>query len=230
MYPSCFFEIEERMPKPINVTISPDERKKLENVRRSRTSGNQAERAHYVLLAAQGISANKIAERLNRNPHTIRCWIKRYLSCGIPGLNDIKGSGRPNNLRNEAKKLLPKLLAASPKSYGYQQSGWQLNLLIEQLTKDLGKISEKTVVRALHELGWVYKRFSKTLPADAPTKEEKITRINEIVGTIKHEQSKGECEILFCDESHFSNEPYVQRGWFKRGEKKTSANKQKEKK
>lgn len=30
-------------------------------------------------------------------------------------------------------------------------------------------------------------------------------------------------EILFIDESHFSNEPYVQRGWFLVGEKKKAA-------
>lgn len=230
MYPQRFLRIEERMPKPINVTLSIEEREALESLRRSRTSGNHAERAHYVLLAEQGISAGQIGKQLTRNPHTIRCWIKRYLSRGIPGLCDIKGTGRPNHLRKGAKKLLPKLLEDSPKNYGYQQAGWQLNLLIEQLSKKLGNISEKTVVRALHELGWVYKRFSKTLPADAPTKEEKIIRINEINNTIKQERSKGDCEILFCDESHFSNEPYVQRGWFKRGEKKTSAYKQKEKK
>ena len=29
-------------------------------------------------------------------------------------------------------------------------------------------------------------------------------------------------EIFFSDESHFSNQPYVSRGWFKRGEKKSS--------
>lgn len=214
------------MPAPIQIKLSSDEKAALKKLRQCRTRGNQAERAHYVLLSDKGISANEIANQLERNAHTIRCWLKRYKSQGISGLYDNKGTGRPRSLREASKKLLPKLLNNSPKNYGYQQSGWQINLLIEQLTQELGSVSEKTVVRALHELGFVYKRFSKTLPLDAPTKDEKKARINEITDNIKQAQSKEDCEVLFCDESHFSNAPYVQRGWFKRGEKKTSTDKQ----
>jgi len=43
-------------------------------------------------------------------------------------------------------------------------------------------------------LGYVYKRFSKTLPENAPTALEKKNRVNEIVAAI---------EVLFVDESHF---------------------------
>jgi hypothetical protein len=48
---------------------------------------------------------------------------------------------------------------------------------------------------------------------------KKKARVNEIVEKIKQKTAE-ETEILFADESHFSNQPYVQRGWFKRGEKK----------
>jgi len=42
-------------------------------------------------------------------------------------------------------------------------------------------------------------------------------------GTARHFQwnkQQNTIEILFEDESHFNNEPYVERSWFKRGEKK----------
>ena len=68
-------------------------------------------------------------------------------------------------------------------------------------------------------LGFVYKRFSKTLPANAPTADEKKVRINAIVDEVGKYATK-DIEILFVDESHFSNQPYVSRGWFKCGEKK----------
>ena len=43
--------------------------------------------------------------------------------------------------------------------------------------------------------------------------------IAKIVEQISKDTPK-DIEILFVDESHFSNQPYVSRGWFKRGEKK----------
>jgi transposase len=44
--------------------------------------------------------------------------------------------------------------------------------------------------------------------------------VEEIIAEIKGAQSEQELEVLFVDESHFSNEPYVQRGWFRVREKK----------
>lgn len=63
----------------------------------------------------------------------------------------------------------------------------------------------------------MYKRFSKTLPANAPSADDKKARINAIVDEIGKYSTK-DIEVLFVDESHFSNQPYVSRGWFKCGE------------
>jgi transposase len=37
--------------------------------------------------------------------------------------------------------------------------------------------------------------------------------VDEIVSAIQSKQSERDLVVLFADESHFSNEPYVQRGW-----------------
>ncbi|KTC69022.1 hypothetical protein Lbir_2216 [Legionella birminghamensis] len=208
------------MPKAITAVITDAQKEELFKLRNSRTGKNTAERAHYVLLSSEGKSINKISEQMARNPHTVRCWIKRYLRYGISGLRDKSSRGRPNQLREEVRKQLNQLLEESPKKYGYQQSGWQINLLLDQLKKTIDSVSATTVKRALHEHGWVYKRFSKKPPINAPTKEEKAAHIEKMVATIEKQGLEHEIEVLFADESHFSNEPYVERGWFKRGEKK----------
>lgn len=51
------------------------------------------------------------------------------------------------------------------------------------------------------------------MPLNAPSSAEKMTKAGEIVGAIK-QYAPGDIEILFADESHFSNQPYVSRGWF----------------
>ena len=60
----------------IRLTLSPEEQAHLEQTRRTRL--HLAERCHYVLLNAQGWSVPQIAQRLNRNEHTIRTWLKAY--------------------------------------------------------------------------------------------------------------------------------------------------------
>lgn len=47
--------------------------------------------------------------------------------------------------------------------------------------------------------------------------------MDEIVADIVATQGEHECAILFVDESHFTNEPYVQRGWQRIKEKKKVA-------
>ena len=39
----------------------------------------------------------------------------------------------------------------------------------------------------------------------------------EIVAAIHARQTERPVEVLWVDESHFTNEPYVQRGWFRKG-------------
>lgn len=211
------------MPKAITAVITEEQKQELLKLRKARTGNNTAERAYYVILSSEGKTIDEISVQMNRNPHTIRCWIKRYLQYGLSGLMDKCSPGRPDQLKAKVKKQLNELLNESPKKYGYQHAGWQINLLLDQLNKTIGLVSATTVKRALHEHGWVYKRFSKKTPLNAPSKEEKAAHIEKMVAAIGKKGLEHEIEVLFADESHFSNEPYVERGWFKRGEKKISS-------
>lgn len=202
----------------IRISLSEEEKAALNRLRRDQKS-NIGERAHYILLSDTGKSVPEIAKHLSRNGHTIRLWLKRYLEEGIPGLKTKKQPGRPAKKALAIESQVQELLNKSPKDYGYQEAGWQLNLLRDWFAKQGIHACDNTIVKSLNKLGYVYKRFSKTLPENAPTAEQKKERISEIVGEIS-KYSAMDNEILFVDESHFSNQPYVNRGWFKCGEKK----------
>ena len=202
----------------IRISLSPEEKTALNQLRLNRNS-NIGERAHYVLLSNEGSSIPEIAEHLNRNKHTIRLWIKRYVNEGISGLKNQKQPGRPAKKAPIIEVQLEMLLNKSPQEYGYQEAGWQLNILRDWFSKKGVQACDNTLVKSLNKLGFVYKRFSKTMPENAPSSTEKKERIAEIVEVIGKDTGS-DTEILFVDESHFSNQPYVSRGWFKRGEKK----------
>jgi transposase len=202
----------------IRISLSAEEKAALTRLRLDRSS-NISERAHYVLLSDTGKSIYAISQQLARNQHTIRLWLKRYKEDGIEGLKDKKQPGRPARKAPLIELYLAELLNESPQAYGYQEAGWQLNLFRDWLKKQGLDACDNTLVKSLNKLGFVYKRFSKTMPANAPSAEAKKIHIAKIVEQISKDTAK-DIEILFVDESHFSNQPYVSRGWFKRGEKK----------
>jgi hypothetical protein len=76
--------------------------------------------------------------------------------------------------------------------------------------------STRTVTRALKDMGYVYKRPSKTVPGHAPSKEEKREAVQEMVQNIIERIDLDNSVIYALDESHFSTEPYLVRGWFKK--------------
>ena len=57
--------------------------------------GRVSERAHFVLLSAQGYSAPEIGDLLDYDAQTVRIWLKAYQQQRCAGLADAPRSGRP---------------------------------------------------------------------------------------------------------------------------------------
>lgn len=202
----------------IRILLSEEEKAGLNRLRLSQRS-KIGERAHYVLLSNEGRSVSEIAKHLSRNEHTIRLWLNRYIENGLFGLETRNKPGRLAKKAPVIESHLTELLSKSPQDYGYQEAGWQINLLQDWFNKQGVPACDKTIAKSMNKLGFVYKRFSKAIPLNTPSAAEKKARISKIVEEISQDKAL-DIEILFADESHFSNQPYVSRGWFKRGEKK----------
>ncbi len=69
----------------LRLTLTEEEQASLVRLRLKRKA-SIGERAWYVLLLSSGKSIAEITNQTGRNHHTIRLWIKRYLSEGIVGL------------------------------------------------------------------------------------------------------------------------------------------------
>jgi transposase len=153
----------------IRLDLTPEEISQLETIRRRRRSP-VAERCHYVLLNAQGFSVPRIAQRLERNEHTIRKWLKAYRDQGLAGLHK---AGRPATKGEKLNQQLDTLLSHVPSVYGYIEAGWTVALLRDCLRQQGFHVSDATVRRHLTSGGWVDKRFAKVIPSTAPTAEQK---------------------------------------------------------
>ena len=200
----------------IRVTLTPEQRNHVEKYR-SQASSENSEKALMVLLSDEGHSPPKIATMLKRNAHTVRDWLSRYNTEGLSGLTRISPPGRPRKEREFALQELPSLLAQSPTNVGYCDVAWTVSLLADALEKRYGsKISDDTVERSLAELGYTYKRPMKSVPERAPSKKEKQEQFNKMLDEVKDFVRDKAAEIYLLDESHFSSEPYLVRGWFKK--------------
>ncbi len=214
----------------IKIQVTNEQRLKLEGYRKQ-ASSKDSEKALMALLSNDGKSVPEIASMLKRNQHTIRDWLKRYRSKGINGLNRNFSPGRPNTMRKKIKQRIEQIIGDSPIKHGYQDSTWSVPLITYEVNKSLNlNASSKTVTRALKNMGYVYKRPSKKIPGHAPSKEEKQDTIKKMVREILKIIDQKESVIYTLDESHFSTEPYLVQGWFKKRWPPQDSNTQKERK
>ncbi|MBF0227719.1 MAG: IS630 family transposase [Desulfobacterales bacterium] len=203
----------------IRIKLSEEERKQLKE-HRTRRDANLSERCLYILLSDEGKSISEIAELTKRNEHTIRFWIAQYENGGIERLKGLSPPGRPSKKGVKIYPIILEIVPKDPSEFGYIEAGWTVNMIVDYLKKQGIEVGASTVKRALKKNGWVYKRFKKTIPTNVPSSEDKKAKINEIIAEIKKDKKIKDVEIFFVDESHFTNGPYVQKGWFLIGEDK----------
>ena len=86
------------MPRhsPYRIELSDEERRVLESLARSYTLPYwQVVRAQMVLLAADGLRNDQIADRLRCRREVVSQWRKRFFEQGMAGLEDRPRRGRP---------------------------------------------------------------------------------------------------------------------------------------
>ena len=203
--------------RKIEIKLRAADRGDLDGMRR-KYNDYRSERALAVLHCALGKSARQIEMLLHRTEKTVRSWLNAYQLHGIGGLSRSYSPGRPNQRSLKFAPRMEEYLSKTPEDYGWGEGVWSIKVLIAQYEKETGlRISEDSVERALKESGYSFKRAKLTTPAQSPSREEKLARVQAIAAEIMALKKVGDVEVMFLDESHFSTEPYVARGWHKRG-------------
>ncbi|MGH9169178.1 MAG: helix-turn-helix domain-containing protein [Acidimicrobiia bacterium] len=91
-------ERREDMPRrsPYVIELSPEERGALERMAAKYSSPyREVMRAKIVLYAAEGLSNEDIASRLDLPRQVVSKWRKRFFEEGMPGLAERPRRGRP---------------------------------------------------------------------------------------------------------------------------------------
>lgn len=115
-------------------------------------------RADGVLLIAGGMSVTQAANLFGCARNSLRNWAKRYLAEGRDGLADRGRRGCPPKLDEAARAVLATALEAMPLDYDYPVTTWTVADLTDLLGRHGYRVSTATVYRALHDMGYRYRR------------------------------------------------------------------------
>jgi transposase len=131
-------------------------------------------RTFALLMWGRGSAIAEIASLLNVRRQSVYNWIATYLQSGDPAcLRDRDRSGRPARWSAAIETRLAALLGLAPDQLGYLAVNWTVPLLQDQLERDTHvQFSDDTIRRALHRLGYVWKRYRYVLAPD-PDLEKK---------------------------------------------------------
>ena len=89
------------------IAVSAEDCAELERIVRARRCERRTlERAQIVLLAGEGMSAARIAERVGCSEKLVARWRSRYERDGLAGLLDLPRAGRPLTHGPETRALL----------------------------------------------------------------------------------------------------------------------------
>jgi transposase len=163
------------------ITLNNTQKLELQQVARQ-AIGRTSERAHFVLLSAQGQSAPEIGRLMGYNPQTIRTWLQTYQKRACAGLVDQARSGRPRK-QPHLTAIVQAQTSQPPPNSGYLQACWTVALLVLHLVQHFKVVaSPSSVRRALHQAGFGWKR-PKLAPARRPDphKEAKLAHITQVL-------------------------------------------------
>jgi transposase len=121
----------------------------------------QLKRAQGLLAVAEGIAVVEIARRLAVCRDTIYAWVARFRERSeaiAERLRDRPRCGRPDELFQKLLARLAQLMETTPGTFGYRHAEWTVGLLQAQLACEQIHASGGSIRRALHALGYRWKR------------------------------------------------------------------------
>ncbi|MBA0084546.1 MAG: IS630 family transposase [Acidobacteria bacterium Pan2503] len=132
---------------PAHIELTSEEETTLRHWTRQGTSEQRlVERARVVLLSHEGLTVEKIAERLDTRPARVSKWRQRFMQSRLEGLSDAPRSGKPNKYTEHTEERVLKTLDEPPPK-GWSQ--WNGKLLAQRLRD----VSEDHVWRILRRRG-----------------------------------------------------------------------------
>ena len=145
----------------VALRLTARDREALAEKARSSTAARETRRALALLDLDAGEAPTRVAQRYRVGRSTVYEWAARWHDTDRPRgerLRDAERPGRPPDTRDAAEDVLAELMPTAPTAHGYRHPAWTTPLLLAHLRRQGVEASDTTVRRALHRLGYRWKR------------------------------------------------------------------------
>ena len=155
------------------ITLTEAQRTELEAAGAVEKRARRWKRYQAVLLRGEGLTVAAVATALRCSQASVYAWTAAWRRDGAVGLREGHHSGGPVKLDVAGERMLVDLLATDPQTRGHRATGWTVPLLRGELAQAGDVVSERTIRRALHRLGYRWKRPRYILGRPDPAYAEK---------------------------------------------------------
>jgi transposase len=142
----------------MQIELSATEWDELEQAQRQERRVRHWRRYQAIRLIAQGQSPQTVAAAVGCRLSSVYSWVAIWKQVGRAGLLEPRHGGRSRRVDAEGIRQVEALLATDPHELGEQATEWTAPLLLAHLSRAGYDMSEHTLRRTLHRLGWRWKR------------------------------------------------------------------------
>lgn len=157
----------------MSVTLTPAQRAGLETAAATESRVRRWKRYRAILLRGEGLTVPAVATALGCSQASVYAWTARWRQTGVAGLGEGDHGGGQVKLDRGGEEMLTGLLGGDPQQHGHRATGWTVPLLRTELAAVGYRVAPKTVRRALHRLGYRWKRPQYVLGRPDPAYGEK---------------------------------------------------------
>jgi len=211
---------QKRRPHVENITIAPSLRKSFITEMKRETKPSRRLRMHIILLASEDRSPTEISRVLFCSRTTVYAVVARFAGEGRVDFDDRKRQGPEPLLGKRVNERVEHLVEEdSPTEHGWLRSRWSCKLIALQLFGERAALllSRETVRRALHRLGFRWRR-PRLVGPDKDSEEhieQKCARLEDI-----RRMTREEAGSFFQDETKLEINPKVGFCWMRTGKQK----------
>jgi transposase len=160
----------------MEIVVTADDRAALERAAAAEPRVRRWKRYRAVLLLADGLAPPAAAKALGCAESSVYTWAKAWRAEGIAGLAEGPHRGGARRLDGGGEAALEAPLEQDPQARGHHATGWTAPLLRTELAAVGYDLSEHTVRRSLHRLGYRWARPKFVLGRPDPACEAKRGR------------------------------------------------------
>lgn len=152
------------------------ERADLEAAAAAEKGVRRWKRYRAILLRGEGLTVAAVAGALRCSEASVYAWTARWRAAGADGLREGDHGGGKAKLGAGGEAALAALLASDPQARGHHATGWTVPLLGTELAAAGHAAGDRTIRRAVHRLGYRWKRPLYVLGRPDPDYDAKKAR------------------------------------------------------